>query len=63
VAIDHIPFHELSHRDKADRFFAFLVENHSLSRLMQTHVKEFAKWCDGEEQQSKAKQNEQAPSR
>ena len=54
-----IPFHELSHRDKADRFLAFLAEKHSMSRLMQAHVKEFSKWCDDQERQSKAKQNEQ----
>jgi hypothetical protein len=51
-----IPFHELSHRDKADRFLDFMVEKHSLSRLMQMHVKEFAKWCDEQERQSKAEQ-------
>jgi hypothetical protein len=26
---------------------------------MQAHVKEFAKWCDDQERQSKAKQDEQ----
>jgi hypothetical protein len=53
------PFHELSHRDKADRFLAYLAEKHSMSRLMQAHVKEFAKWCDDQVRQSKAKQDEQ----
>jgi hypothetical protein len=55
-----IPFHELSHRDKAARFLAFLAEKHSMSRLMQAHVREFAKWCDDQDRQSKAKQDEQS---
>jgi hypothetical protein len=49
------PFHELSNRDKADRFLAFLIEKHSTSRLMQMHVKEFAKWSDEQERKSKTK--------
>jgi hypothetical protein len=56
-----IPFRELSHRDKADRFLAFLTQKHSLSRLMQAHVREFAKWCDDRERQSMAKDDEQSP--
>jgi hypothetical protein len=55
-----IPFHELSHLDKADRFLALMAEKHSMSRLMQMHVREFAKWCDNQERQSKAKQDEQS---
>jgi hypothetical protein len=56
-----MPFHELSHRDKADRFLAFLAQKHSMSRLMQAHVREFAKWCDEQERRSKAEEDEQPP--
>jgi hypothetical protein len=56
-----ISFRELSHREKADRFLAFLAEKHSMSRLMQAHVREFAKWCDDQERQSEAREDKRPP--
>jgi hypothetical protein len=56
-----IPFRELSHLEKADRFLAFLAEKHSMRRLMPAHVRELAKWCDDQERQPKAKEGEQSP--